>query len=87
MTEPKRKGEEAGGVVLLFDSTHAALAGEAAILDGGFWCDVVPRPPGTSDALCGLAIEVDTADQESIAELLQEAGIAFETYHRDGSDE
>ena len=44
--------------ILLFDTTHQALKGEASIIDGGFWCDVVPRPPDAMTALCGLAIEI-----------------------------
>lgn len=75
--------EQHGGLVLLFESTHAALSGEETILAGGFWCDVVPRPPGTSDDLCGLAVEVDPADQADVAAALHDAGISFNVYRRD----
>jgi len=78
--------ETKGGLVLLFGSTHDALAGEAVILEGGCWCDIVERPPGTADGLCGLAVEVDAGDEAGITGLLQNAGIAFETYRRDGQD-
>jgi hypothetical protein len=82
-------GEEpgAGGLVLLFESTHAALAAEERILEEGLWCDVVPRPPGTSTSLCGLAIAIRDENREDIADLLRKAGIGFETYGVKGPDE
>lgn len=72
--------------MLLFGSTHAALAAEEAIIAGGFWCDVVPRPPGTSDDLCGLAVEVDRDDATGVGGVLRDAGIDFEAYYGDGAD-
>ena len=73
-------------MVLLFESTHRALSAEAAILEAGFWCDIVERPPGTADGLCGLAVEVDALDAAGIARLLQNAAIFFDIYYRDDSD-
>lgn len=73
-------------MILLFDSTHAALAAEAAILESGLWCDIVERPPGAGEGLCGLAVEIDAGDEEGVTALLQNAGIRFETYQREGSD-
>jgi hypothetical protein len=66
--------------VLLFDTTHAAMAAEDIIVGGGFWCDVVPRPPDAMSGLCGLAIEVLTADLPEIRDALGAGGIAFEIY-------
>ena len=66
--------------ILLFDNTHQALAAESAIIDGGFWCDLVPRPPDAMTALCGLAIEVLRGDIEAIRATLGKAGIPFEIY-------
>jgi hypothetical protein len=80
-----RKQKES--LVLLFISTHATLAAEETILDSGFWCDMVPRPPGTSDDLCGLAIEVRSGDEAGITKLLENAAIAFTTYKREGQNE
>lgn len=66
--------------ILLFDTTHQALKGEASIIDGGFWCDVVPRPPDAMTALCGLAIEIHASDLEDVRAALGAAGIPFELY-------
>lgn len=66
--------------VFLFQSTHAALDAEEAIMDAGIWCDVVPRPPGTATSLCGLAIEVMDKDAPDVAALLESTGIVFDTY-------
>lgn len=79
--------KEQGGLVLLFETTHAALAAEEALIEGGLWCDMVPRPPGTSDDLCGLAVEVDEADTEEVMAALRRAGLEFNTYYRDGGNE
>lgn len=68
------------GTIFLFDTTHDAMQAEEAIIDAGFWCDIVPRPPDTAATLCGLAIEVEGADCEEVARLLEEEGIAFQIY-------
>lgn len=70
-------------MVLLFDSTHAALAAEEAILDAGYWCDMVPRPPG-ADSLCGLAVAIRAGDAAGVATLMGQAGIDFELHSRKG---
>lgn len=84
----KTNGEKDGAVsvILLFDSTHAALAAEEQIITGEYWCDMVPRPPGTADSLCGLAVAIKAADEAGIAGLLQNAGIVFDTYREDGQN-
>lgn len=71
--------------LFLFDTTHAAMEAEEAIIDAGFWCDIVPRPPEASVTLCGLAIEVHAADEEDVAALLTGAGIGFDIYHAGGA--
>lgn len=82
-------GAEAGrnGIILLFASTHAALAAEERVLEAGLWCDVVPRPPGTSDSLCGLALAISGKDREQVAEMLEQKGIEFEAYQPGAGDE
>ncbi len=67
-------------VIFLFGTTHAAMEGEEAIIDAGYWCDVVPRPPLASSTLCGLAIEARRQDLEEISRLLEKAGLAFEIF-------
>lgn len=79
MTEISGKAAS-GGTVFLFDTTHDAMQAEEAIIDAGFWCDVVPRPPDTAATLCGLAIEVQSADSEEVARLLEAEGITFQIY-------
>lgn len=76
-SEPGRR------VLLLFDTTHAAMEAEEHIITGGFWCDVVPRPPRVSDSLCGLAIEVDADDLAGVESLLSDETIPYETYEGD----
>lgn len=66
--------------ILLFDTTHASMAAEETIIDAGFWCDVVPKPPDAMTGLCGLAIEIRIADLEAIRTTLTEAGLVFEVY-------
>jgi len=66
--------------ILLFDTTHTAMAGEQAIIDAGFWCDVVPKPPDAMTGLCGLAIEVREDDIDAVRETLTDAGLSFEIY-------
>ncbi len=67
-------------IILLFDTTHRAMEAESAIIDGGFWCDIVPRPPDAMSSLCGLAIEVLAADIGEVRALLGGAGLPFEIY-------
>lgn len=66
--------------ILLFDTTHAAMAAEEAIIDAGFWCDVVPKPPDAMTGLCGLAIAIRDADLAAVRSTLGKAGLAFEIY-------
>lgn len=72
--------EERDTVILLFDTTHRAMSAEETIIDGGFWCDVVPRPPDAISTLCGLAIEVLTVDLAGVRSTLTAAGLVFEIY-------
>lgn len=69
-----------GNTIFLFDTTHDAMKAEEAIIEGGFWSDMVPRPPDTASTLCGLAVEVQAADKEEVARLLEREGIAFQIY-------
>lgn len=56
------------------------MAAEETIIDAGFWCDVVPKPPDAMTGLCGLAIEVRDEDLEAVRKTLAGAGLAFEVY-------
>lgn len=56
------------------------MEAEDAVVDSGFWCDVVPRPPDAMSGLCGLALEVLMSDLPEIRGLLGARGIAYEIY-------
>jgi hypothetical protein len=84
---PKRDKDQDEHALLLFDTTHAAMEAEDTIIDRGFWCEVVPRPPDASDTLCGLAIEVARQDLDEIAPLLKPAGMTFEIYQGGADNE
>ncbi len=73
-------------VHLLLNTTHAVLSAEEAILADGIWCDLVPRPAGASDSLCGLAIEIRRTDLEKTISLLKEAGLVFEIFSEEPFD-
>ena len=83
--QPGDNGKSAGGnqpetSILLFDTTHAAMEAEDAVVEAGFWSDVVPRPPDAMTGLCGLALEVLSPDLAEIRELIKSRGVTFEVY-------
>lgn len=75
-------GSGGGSVTFLFDTTHDAMRAEEAMIDAGYWCDLVPRPPDSAATLCGLAIAVQSGDSEGIAGLLKREGVAHAIYQR-----
>jgi hypothetical protein len=77
---PKERAEAPENTILLFDSTHDAMQAEEAIIDAGFWCEIVPRPADSRSTLCGLAVAIQTADTADISRLLEGAGIRFQVY-------
>lgn len=75
----------AGAAIFLFDSTHDAMRAEEAIIDAGYWNELVPRPPDSTSTLCGLAIAVEPDDSQAVAALLESEGIHFDQYRPGGS--
>ncbi|MHB1055109.1 MAG: DUF3343 domain-containing protein [Thermoleophilia bacterium] len=71
-------GGEGDSVTFLFDTTHDAMRAEAAIIDAGYWCDMVPRPPDATGTLCGLAVAIQPGDSDGVAGLLKQAGVMYE---------
>ncbi|MBE0429055.1 MAG: DUF3343 domain-containing protein [Thermoleophilia bacterium] len=71
--------------IFLFDTTHDAMQAEEAIIEGGFWNELVPRPPDSANTLCGLAIAVEPGDREEITSLLAGEGIRFQQYEPAGT--
>ena len=63
--------------MLLFPTTHAVLEAEETLIDAGFGCDVVPRPPEAAAGLCGLAIEIRDGDRPAVERLFADTGLAF----------
>lgn len=80
MEKPGEREDGADTTILLFDTTHASIAAEEAIIDAGFWCDVVPKPPDAMTGLCGLAIKVRLADLDGVRKTLRTTGLGFEIY-------
>lgn len=61
--------------LIVFDSTHHALAGEELLEDRGYQISVVPVPPEIS-ADCGIAIKF--ADEETeILTIMKKSEIEF----------
>ncbi|MHB1389660.1 MAG: DUF3343 domain-containing protein [Thermoleophilia bacterium] len=67
-------------VIFLFDTTHDAMRAEALIIEAGYWCDIVPRPPDSAATLCGLAVAVQPGDRDGVAGLLNQAVVAYGIY-------
>jgi len=63
-------------MLLIFDSTHQALTAEEVLESLGLEIDVRPAPV-VAHGDCGLAIEVEAADQERAQLALTEADVAF----------
>lgn len=71
----------AATVILLFPTTQAVLKAEDLLLEGGLEVDVIPRPAGTSGALCGIALELPAALFVVAEKMLAAESVAF-TRHR-----
>lgn len=66
--------------MLLFRTTHGALQAEETLIDAGFWCDVVPRPPAAATELCGLAVEILARDAPAVERLFANTNVAFAVF-------
>ncbi|MBU2600695.1 MAG: DUF3343 domain-containing protein [Actinobacteria bacterium] len=71
----------AASVILLFPTTQAVLKAEDLLLESGFAVDVIPRPAGTSGALCGIALALPAAFFVQAEKVLAAANVGF-TRHR-----
>lgn len=61
-----------GRLVVLLETVHDVMKAERTLRDAGVWCDMVPTPRELSSD-CGMALEVDGADVERVANLLNGA--------------
>lgn len=59
-----------------FDTTHMALWAEEVAQEAGIPAEIVPAPPGTR-AKCGLALATLEKFVDPLAEVLDDAGVAF----------
>jgi hypothetical protein len=57
------------GPVAIFDSIHAVLSAERALLAAGLRCDLVPVPRGLSSD-CGLALLFRNDDAATVGAIL-----------------
>jgi hypothetical protein len=61
--------------IVMFDTTHHALWAEEVARNKGFDVEIVPAPE-SSDAKCGMAMEIVSGYEEVLAALRDE-GIPF----------
>ena len=59
---------------VLFETTHHAMWAEEIAREEGVRAEVVPAPEG-SDATCGLALEIGSADLDKLVGALQRADV------------
>ena len=64
-------------VVFTFSGTHGAVAGEAALQEGGFSVRVMALPDQIG-AGCGICLRVDESDAPEAQKSLEAAGISPE---------
>ncbi|MBX9668857.1 MAG: DUF3343 domain-containing protein [Candidatus Obscuribacterales bacterium] len=65
-------------IILTFESTHAVLAAEKALKANNqrtFHVRPTPTPPGLSESVCGMSLEILSHDQkQDILSLLASCG-------------
>ncbi len=61
-------------IIIIFNSTHDALAAEQNLLANNYSLRIIPTPRQFTHS-CGLSIRLDTDDWEEIKGLLREKGI------------
>ena len=66
--------------LFVFDHTHAAIAAERALLEGGFSVGVMPVPTAIA-AGCGIGLRVKPDQRVAAATLLLAQAITTELYH------
>ncbi len=65
-------------IILTFETTHAVMAAERALKEAaskGFKFRPTPTPSGLSDSICGMSLEILSAQQkDEIVEHLKSRG-------------
>lgn len=62
--------------VVVFESTHYAIAGEKVFKENGYEFDVIPTPREITHS-CGLSIRFKAHDLENIRRKMQDAHISI----------
>lgn len=65
--------------IVLFHTTTAALRAEKVAQKGGLKVKLIPTPRELSSD-CGIALRFELDDRESIAQLLEDAGVEGDIY-------
>lgn len=66
---------------ILFPGTHFALKAERVLKPSGLHFELVPTPRALSSS-CGLALEFDCPDEQTIVERLREENVLIEGVFR-----
>ncbi|HDP55193.1 MAG TPA: DUF3343 domain-containing protein [Bacteroidetes bacterium] len=61
--------------VFLFRNIHNVIQGEKAILEKGYWYQIIPVPSNISSE-CGMCIHIKENDYKFVKHLLETKGIA-----------
>lgn len=73
-------------IIVTFETTHAVLAAEKALKaakEKSFRFRPTPTPPGLTDAICGMSLEVLAADQkQDIVEFLSNCHLPPKGVHQ-----
>lgn len=63
--------------LLLFQSTRAVIKAERICKKNGVYCRIIPVPR-TISSECGMAIEIEQKDRETLSALCMAEGVATE---------
>jgi hypothetical protein len=72
-------------VILTFETLHKVLAADKALRadrSSAFKCRPTPTPPGLSEAICGMSIELlEPARKEELRQFLDKIGLPPKGVH------
>ncbi|HUI92383.1 MAG TPA: DUF3343 domain-containing protein [Chitinivibrionales bacterium] len=68
-------------VIAVFDSTRAAINAEKLCAKNGISCQVIPVPRDIS-AECGIALEINAGDKDSVEKIFNQGNVKVRFYNR-----
>ncbi|MBI9109146.1 MAG: DUF3343 domain-containing protein [Spirochaetales bacterium] len=68
--------------VFIFESTRTVIKAEQAVRDADIFCTVIPVPRSISPQ-CGMALEVDDGQEQTVIDLLTKMAIIINSFDRD----